>query len=163
MNTKKKNKFFQKKGFSLIELIISIAILAIVSSVGFINIINYKNRQTLVSNAREIVTILRNAQDRSLSQEGGSRWGVYFENPVEGVGFFELFQGSSYSSNAVSLKSSLASSVQFDIPLAGSSSTVVFSPVTGLPDKVLDIEISLIGKPSVSSTISVNSAGKISF
>lgn len=163
MDGKKTNVKIKEKGFSLIELIISVGILAIISGVGFINIVNYKNRQTLASNTREIVTVLRNAQDRSLSQESGGRWGVHFENPLEGIGFYELFQGNFYSSSTINLKNPLSSGVQFNIPEAGSSSTIVFSPVTGLPDNVLNIKISLTGSPSVSSTISVNSVGKISF
>ncbi len=57
------------KAFTLIELIISIGILAILAGVGFINIINYRHRQDITSTTQEIVEVLRNAQNRSLSQE----------------------------------------------------------------------------------------------
>ncbi len=172
MNKKEKSKFHHyslfvahnsRSGFTLVELLISITIMVILAGVSFINVVNYKNRQEITSNVQEIVTVLRSAQDRSLSQEGGSRWGIHFENPAEAMDFYELFRGISYSSGIVVSRSVLSSDIQFDSPAAGSSSTVIFSPITGLPDAVINIKISLMGSPSVSSTITVSSNGKISY
>ena len=151
------------KAFTLIELVITIGILGILATVSFINIINYKQRQDLSSASQEIVTVIRNAQDRSLSQESGSRWGVYFENPSSGTDFYELFQGSTYATGTIVSKSVLSSNVQFDSPVSGSSSTIVFSPVTGLPDATTTIKISLTSSPTTSSTITINTNGKIQY
>ena len=158
------------KAFTLIELIISMGILAILAGVGFINLANYKQQQDLNSAAQEIVEVLRNAQNRSLSQEAtsttgtGGSWGVYFNNPTgSGNDFYELFQGANYSNGTVVLRSNLPSNVQFDIPASGSSSTVIFSPITGLPNAALTIKISLISKPTSSSTITINTNGKIQY
>ena len=79
--------YLRTSAFTLIELLISIGILAILAGIGFINIVNYKQRQDLSFAGQEIIEVLRNAQNRSLSQEAtstagtGGRWGVYFENP----------------------------------------------------------------------------------
>ena len=158
------------KAFTLIELIISIGILAILAGVGFINIVNYKHRQDLTSTTQEIIEVVRNAQNRSLSQEAtstagtGGRWGVYFENPTgSGNDFYELFKGTSYAGGTVVSKSVLPSNTQFEEPASGSSSTIIFSPITGLPNASATIKISLISSPTSSSTITVGANGNIGF
>ena len=150
-------------GFTLIELVISIGILAILAGIGFISIINYKQRQALSSATQEIVTVLRNAQDRSISQESGNRWGVYFENPLSGSAFYDLFQGLNYATNTIVSRNVLPSGIQFDTPASGSSSTIIFSPVTGLPNSQTTIKISLLNSSTNSSTIIVSANGKIQY
>jgi len=149
------------KAFTLIELVITLGIIVFLSGVGFLFILSYKNNQSINSASQGIVAVLRNAQNRSLSQEGGGRWGVHFENPASGNDFYNLFQGSDYSGGVVVSQTGLSSGVQFDAPVSGSSSTVIFSPVTGLPDNSLTVKISLTGAPSVSSTIIINQNGQI--
>lgn len=156
-------QFNNRSAFTLIELIITMAIIAILAGVGFISIFNYKQRQGLSSTTQEIIEVLRNAQNRSLSQESSTRWGVYFNNPASGTDFYELFQGASYATATSVSKSVLASNIQFDIPASGSSSTIIFSPITGLPNVATTIKISLISSPTSSSTISVNINGKIQY
>ncbi len=164
-NTKYKiqNTRYKPKGFTLIELIIAMAIMATLATFGFLNIVNYKNRQDLNSASQEIVAVIRNAQDRSLAQEGGNRWGLHFQNPISGSDFYALFQGSSYAPSGIVSQSVLPSSVQFESPTSGSSTDIIFSPITGLPDASTTIKISLINNPAASSTITVNSNGKIGY
>jgi len=149
------------KAFTLIELVITLGILVLLSGVGFIFIANYKNNQSATSTGQEISIVLRNAQNRSLSQESGNRWGVHFVNPSSGGDFYDLFKGASYSTGELVSRSALPAGVQFVIPSDGSSSTVIFSPVSGLPDNTLTVKISLTGSPNASSTIIVNQNGQI--
>jgi len=150
-------------GFTLVEVIVVIAIMVVMATFGFLNIVNYKNRQNLNAAGQEIVTVLRNAQDRSLSQEGGSRWGVHFENPISGSDFYNLFKGSSFATGIVNSQSVLPSNIQFDNPASGSSANIIFSPITGLPDAATTIKISLVDNSAVSITITVSSNGKIQY
>ncbi len=154
---------FKNKGFTLIELLISIGIIVVLASISFISLLGYKQRQSLVSATQEIVAVVRNAQDRSISQEGGSRWGVHFENPLSASAFYDLFQGSSYASDTVVSRSVLPSGLQFDSPAYGSSSTIIFSPISGLPDGSADIKISLINNSTNSSTITVSTNGEVHY
>ncbi|PIU98396.1 hypothetical protein COS61_01670 [Candidatus Wolfebacteria bacterium CG03_land_8_20_14_0_80_40_12] len=154
---------FQKKGFTLIELLIVISITIILAAGGIMNLARHRQERDLSLAAQEITIVLRNAQDRSIAQEEGSRWGVYFENPASGSDFYELFQGINYGAATSVSKSVLRSNIQFDLPAAGSSSTVVFSPIIGLPNVSTTIKISLIGNPLSSSTIIINSNGEIQY
>ncbi len=150
------------RGFTLVELIIAISVFAILAVVGFISIFNYKQIQQIDLVTQEIIAVLRNSQNRSISQESGSRWGVYFENSSS-VDFYELFMGTSYAGGTVYARSVLPSGVQFEIPAAGSNSSIVFSPITGLPANSAIIKISLVGSPTTSSTININSNGEIQY
>ncbi|PJA41746.1 hypothetical protein CO177_00785, partial [Candidatus Wolfebacteria bacterium CG_4_9_14_3_um_filter_37_9] len=78
------------KAFTLIELLITIGIIAVVSTVAFLNLFSYRGNQDLDLTSREIAIILRNAQDRSISQESSSRYGIHFENSVSNGGFYDL-------------------------------------------------------------------------
>jgi len=162
-------EFPRISAFTLIELIISISIIAILAGVGFMSIVNYKQRQDLTSTTQEIIEVVRNAQNRSLSQEAtstagsGGRWGVYFENPASGTDFYDLFKGTTYASGTMVSRSVLPSNIQFDIPASGSSSTIIFSPITGLPNAATTIKISLISSPTSSSTITINTNGTINY
>lgn len=152
---------FCEKGFTLIELIITLGIIVLLAGVGFLGILNYKNNQSVNSTAQGIARVLRNAQNRSLSQEGGSVWGVHFENPSSANDFYDLFHGVSYATSGLVSRAAFTSGVEFVLPSSGSSSTVIFYSVTGLPDNPLIVKISLTAAPSVSSTIIINQNGQI--
>ena len=156
--------FFMTKGFTLIELLIVISITAILATFGAMNLIGHRRERDVNFTIQEIITVLRNAQDRSIAQEEGSRWGVYFNNPSgESNDFYELFKGMTYATSTIVSKIALRSNIQFDTPTSNSSSTVIFAPITGLPNASTTIKISLIGKPTSSSTIIVNSNGEIGY
>ena len=170
MELKTKNlKLKTQKGFTLIELLISVGLLVIIAVVGVINLVGYRSRLDLDHASQEIVIVLRDAQNRSLSQEAasaqgsGGRWGVYFENPATSTDFYDLFWGATYATGTVVSRAILSSSIQFDTPASGSSSTIVFSPVIGLPNASTTIKISTVSNAAVSSTITINSNGQIQF
>ncbi len=151
------------KAFTLIELLIVIGITAIISVVAFMNLFGYRGAQDLDLAVREIVMSLRNAQDRSISQESGNRFGVHFENPAGADDFYDLFSGTTYATGTIIAKSALRPTVQFSDPASGISKDVLFSPVSGLPSVSTTIIISLKRDASVSKTIIVNTNGNISF
>jgi prepilin-type N-terminal cleavage/methylation domain-containing protein len=149
-------------GFTLVELMISVTLAALLAVIGFTTVVSLKQRQEMDFTTQEIVITLRNAQDRSISQENSITWGVHFENSTSSD-FFDLFKGTSYSAGTVVLRKNLISGIEFTEPAGGSSSTIIFASVTGLPNASTTVKISLINKPAVSSTISVNSSGKINY
>ncbi len=151
-------------GFTILELIIVIAIIAVIAGIGLVNLISYRQRQNLKIQTEELVAVLRNSHDRSVTQESGSRWGVHFENPAgDNNDFYDLFSGTSYSASAVVSRTALPPALQFDIPSSGASSTIIFAPVTGFPNVSTTIKISLMSSPSASSTIIVNTNGQIQY
>lgn len=159
--------FLSMKGFSLIELLIVVAILALITASGGLVLFNYANRWNLENAVVEIVALIRDAQNRSLSQQDGNgdnqgdQWGIHFENGAEDS--VKVFSGSSYSSARVATTYVLRPGLKFDIPLNGQSKDVIFSRVSGLPDNPFTVKISLSGDSAIFTEIFINSNGTIQY
>ncbi|MBI5079520.1 type II secretion system protein [Candidatus Wolfebacteria bacterium] len=154
------------KGFTVFELLIAIAILAVVSGFTILNLFGYRRYQDVNLTGQEIAAVLRNAQNRSLAQESGAPWGVHFENSTTGDDYYELFSGSSYTAtSAIYSTTVLRPTVEFSTPVSGSNKNVRFAAATGFvsASEVGEIRVSLKGSPSVSSTIYVNANGRIDY
>ena len=157
------------KGFTLVEILIVLAVLTVMAVVGSINFFNYYSRQNLELTVDEVAALLRDAQNRSLTQQDGDgdnqgdQWGVHFENATTTRDFVRLFSGSSYASSTVATTNIFRIGIQFTDPDLGTSKDVIFSKVTGLPDVLVTVTISLIGNPSASSTIYINENGRIQY
>lgn len=152
------------KGFTIIEIIIVIAIIAVLFGTGFLRLLDYRQHQTLNSTKQSIVAILRDAQNRSISQESGARWGVHFENPPGTANnFYELFSGASYSQNNVVSRNNLDPEIKFIDPADGITKDVIFLPITGKLGAVASTTIALFSDSSVSSTIAIDLNGKIQY
>lgn len=160
------NKFICGKnnsGFSLLEFLIVIVIFGILTMIVSYNLVSFYNRKNLDNDTEKIAYTLRSARDKSIVQDESSQWGVHFENPASGVGFFEIFKGAAYSSSTVSFRKTLHPGNQFSDPAASSSKNIIFSKIEGLPPSASLIIISLKNNPTASRTITVLSRGEIQY
>ena len=148
------------KAFTLIELLVVIGITAILAVFFIMSPLSFRSQQDLNLTVSEMIAVLRNAQDNSISQESGSVWGIYFDNTNDS-GFYDFFSGSDYSSTNIVSRSSLRSNIKFIQPAIGASSTVIFSAVSGLPVASTTIIIALREDLSSSRAIIINANGQI--
>lgn len=156
------------KGFTLIEFLITVAILVTVAVIGGLNLFGYYSRQNLELTINEITALIRDAQNRSLTQQDGNadsqgdQWGVHFENASQDS--VKLFCcGSSYAAGTLVSVYVLRASTQFTDPGEGNSKDIVFRKITGLPFTSATIKISLVNNSSASSTITINGNGVIQY
>lgn len=84
---------FMKNGFTLIELLIVIGIMAILTTIGSVYFFGYRNKQAVELTTNELISVLRDAQNKSLSQDRGYDWGVHFDN-VANPKYYNLFFGA---------------------------------------------------------------------
>lgn len=150
-------------GFTVAELLLVLGIIAVIVAVVLPTLVSRRSRAELDSSTRQIVALLREAQNRSFSQEDGVSWGVHFDNPIGTAPFYALFKDF-YSAANIVVRQSLPNRVGYSpssIP-AGGALDVVFSKVTGLPLSEASISLEMAGDAAV-STINIDSTGLVSF
>ncbi|PIR98386.1 MAG: hypothetical protein COT88_01950 [Candidatus Colwellbacteria bacterium CG10_big_fil_rev_8_21_14_0_10_41_28] len=124
-----------QKGFTLAELLISLGIISIISTIGISNYVGYRNQNKVRGAVDQIVANLREVSERSKSQQDGEKWGLHFVNP-DGYSndYFEIFKGDTYASSTVVSTNYLDKTVSFTDPYASSTKDIIFSKITGSPE-----------------------------
>lgn len=145
-----------KTGFSLIEIIISVALLALVASAGWFSFSSYAARRDLESGAARVAALLSEARSKTLAGEGGSAYGVHFEQDRA-----VLFRAPTYQAGSADNRTEILPSRVSISAVAFSGNEVVFKRLTGAANAAGSIVLSVRGTPSVSRTISVNTLGTV--
>lgn len=136
----KNSKLKACTGFTLVELLITVGIIAILAGFGTVNFFSYKQKNDISSAGQKLLAVLRDAQQKSIGQESGMQWGVHFVNSTS-TDYYEVFHGASYSSGNVVSKTVLAGGLNLSDLQSGNSKDVVFSPVSGHPGTTTIITI----------------------
>ena len=127
----KKNTFQLNKGFTLLELILVIGILAILGTAGFGIYFNFQLNIKVEEEGNKIQSILRQAQQKAISGEENSQWGIRFVYSQTGFQYYDIFWGTSYLTGTTTEKFYLPSGVEFTNPLASSTIDIIFNKRTG--------------------------------
>jgi prepilin-type N-terminal cleavage/methylation domain-containing protein len=154
----------KRRGFTAIELVLVLGIIVILSTVSFVALSGRKNKTELTNIAKQMASLLREAQSRAVSQSNSTAWGVRFKNSTS-TAFYALFRGSSYSTSTEQGHYALPTDMAYataTIPV-GSSTDIIFSQISGAVSTSTSVKIYLIFQPGSSSTISVSTAGAISY
>lgn len=142
------------RGFTLIEILISIGILALIASLGLFISLDFFRSYSFRSEQSVIVSLLQNARSKSLNNINQVRHGVHFEvNPNLK---YIIFEGSSYDSSNPS-----------NLTINSSYNSAISSP--SLPFDVIFDQLSGTSTPltitasdgTKSYNVKVNSEGQI--
>jgi len=151
-----------KKGFSLIEIIISISILAIISSSVFAWFTGYQRQAELDSASKIIISALRDAQSRSTSGKDDKKWGVLFDSGNNKLTLFRD-EGSGYATATVKEESYLSQFIKIDeSSLAEGCNEIIFINSKGNTAKNCVIKIVDPSNANNFRNISITSLGLIS-
>lgn len=146
---------FSCHGFSLIEVIVSIAALTLVLGAGWFSFASYAARQELQSGAARVSALIGEARGKTLAGEGGAAWGVHFDADKA-----VLFRAPNYQAGNAENKTEIlprrvtASAVTF------SNNEIVFARLTGASNAGV-VTLAVRGNLSVSRTITVNTLGVV--
>ncbi|KKP97682.1 MAG: N-methylation motif domain protein [Parcubacteria group bacterium GW2011_GWD2_38_12] len=160
-NLKLKILYFEY-GFTLLEVILVLAILAIISTISFSYLGGFKTSSELDETAGQIVGKLREAQGKAMTGEDNKKWGVHFDN-TGAEPFYDFFSTTnSYASGSTIVETiyltHLAQGITFTAPTSGQSIDVIFSKITGVPSSAQNIVINL---QNSTKTISIETSGRI--
>ncbi|MFH1508605.1 MAG: prepilin-type N-terminal cleavage/methylation domain-containing protein [bacterium] len=157
-----KRKIKKHFGFTLAEILVVIAIMAIIAAAAYPVISNYRKSVEVESAAEEIQNVLRQAQSESMTVKNEIEHGVYFD---EVNAKFILFAGTSYDPVATdNYEYNLSANVEYlSINFEGlDSQTVVFSKLSGSTSNDGNVIIRSVRDASYEATVSVNDKGRVS-
>src|SRR5688572_13609708 len=138
------NSFFDKKGFTLFEVVIVVSMLAILSTMVVGGIIFFQKKTELNNAVQEFAAVLRLAQARALASEQESQYGVHINTSVA-PNEYVLFKGATYATRIASFDQtySLPKTVEFsEVNLGGNE--VTFEKLTGFASQAGNISLRLI-------------------
>lgn len=146
-------------GFTLIELVVIVAIVALIGTIITQAFSRYGERQSLARSLDRAVSALEEARSRTLASENALQYGVHFDSDR-----FISFEGDTFISGSPSNNSILLDSrvTITGIVLSGGGSDVVFERLSGRTLMPGTITFSLSRDPSISGTLTIQSTGTIS-
>lgn len=140
----------EKEGFTLIEIGIVFAIFALIAGLGLpLGIDAYRN-YLLTSETRNIISILRRAENLAFSNSYNSAYGISFQPDR-----FVIFQGESYATRNSIFDENYLKTTGIT---ASSTPEIIFSPLSGLPNSSTTI---ILSNGIRSQAVSINSQGVI--
>ena len=154
--------FKNKTGFTLVEILVVIGIIALLSALTFPLFRNFQKQTDLIDSAEKIVSALRLAQYKTLASDQDDQWGVFFSTSTS-LNQYVLFKGQNYQSRDASFDTvyQLTKLVEIQEINLNQSSEVVFNPVIGSTDQFGDILIRLKNNHQKTSLIYVKPLGQV--
>lgn len=116
----------EKKGFTILELLLSVAMIAILAGISIPLYSMYGSRSSADSVRNGVVNSLRTARAFSIAGKDDSPWGVHFES-----GNIVIFKGFSYPGRDASFDESMA--IEDDIGFSGLNN--IYFSAGGVPDR----------------------------
>ena len=153
--------FKERKGTTLVELLVVILIIGVISFFGLLSLFSRKGKTDLDNTVIQITSLLGEARSRSAAQASSTSWGVHFDN-TGAPPFFATFYSGAYSTSTRTGYYKLPTSLVYatsTVP-SGSSVDITFNQISGLASASTSITLLLTGPgPTSSSTIHVASSG----
>lgn len=149
---------FYKRGVSVLELIISLFLVTILASLVYYSLSGFKAREFLENDSKQISSLLEEARSLTISGQGGSQYGVYFQAD-RAVRFTGTTYATSSSGNVTYM---LDSAVTISsISLSGGGTSVVFDKFTGKTSNNGNIQLTVLAATTTKRIIYINSTGII--
>jgi len=140
----------RRSGFTLIEVLLSIALIGLIAGIGAVVFQQLQSRNDLDVAAATVAADYRRAQALSRASDADTTWGVRVD-----VGTITLFQGASFAARIATFDE--VSATPSSITPSGFQE-VVFAKLTGLPQTTGTLTLT---GPNDSRTITLNAQGTV--
>ncbi len=145
-----------KKGFTLFEIIIGVAIIGVIAAVVAYPLSNFRRAQALRGGVEDLAAFIQESRSLTLSSRDSLQYGVHLETDRA-----VLFSGASYNAAAASNRTMYyPAGITASWSLAGSGANVIFNRLTGETDHYGTITLSL-SSPTVTKTITISKLGSV--
>src|SRR3990167_9483205 len=130
-----------KKGFTVIELLIVVTIMALLIAVVLPGFSSFRKSQILSNSSEEILSSLSRARSETLASVSSSEYGVHFDSDQ-----VVIFKGTIYTTpNSSNEIIKIVSPATISNNLSGGGNDVYFSKLYGVPNKTGTILVSIPG------------------
>ena len=150
------------RGFTLLEVLITIAILAILVSFSSAYYRNIAKSRELGVSVKNIISNLKYSQGKAIAGEDQMKWGIHFINgPSAFDDYYEIFSTPTVYADASTVITEtiyLPSTVIFNDPAASSNKDIIFDRIKGTISAQATIGIT---SESNSKIITINAQGNI--
>ncbi|MBI5732593.1 hypothetical protein HY967_01370 [Candidatus Jorgensenbacteria bacterium] len=149
-------------GFTLIEIGIVAVITVTMATVSFLSISRYARKHSLKNAVNEIVAVVRDAQQRSITQENGTNWGVRFINAVTNPRYrYQLISCEVCGSPNIVKTYGLRNGIEFSDPASGVTKDIFFAAVSGKPSSTQQVVLYASFDPLEIHTIIMEQIGVV--
>jgi len=147
---------FYGAGFTIIEIIVAVAILMVISVFTLVALNTFRENQSLKNSVNETIALINQARSKTLSSQDFSQYGIHFESSR-----IVLFKGTIFSEpNPDNVVLTLASSIEISsISLDGGGVDLVFQKLTGKTDQFGSIIFRVKNDISKTKTIDIKNTG----
>ncbi|MBD3280812.1 prepilin-type N-terminal cleavage/methylation domain-containing protein [Candidatus Dojkabacteria bacterium] len=132
----KQYKYNSESGFSLIEVLLVVALIAMAAGISATLYTDYQTRNELDLTAQKVTQAIRTAQTNAQSMKNNSTWGVYVTNNE-----ITVFEGVDYATRNTDSDFTLEVSGRVNHSGIGE---IIFSKYYGVPDTTGDINLTAI-------------------
>ncbi|MEK7555795.1 MAG: GspH/FimT family pseudopilin [Patescibacteria group bacterium] len=147
-----------RKGITVVELVIVIAVIGVLSLVVFSPLARFRDSQVLVSTAEQVISLLYKARTDTIASKDAAQYGVHFE-----VGRAVLFKGATFTEpNSNNKELALPLLVRAStISLSGGGTDIVFDRLVGTTAQSGTIVLTLRNNASSTRTIAIGQTGTV--
>lgn len=139
------------------ELIITMAIISVLAVGGTAAYKGFFLNNQLDGAAQKTVAALKNAQNKAISGENNSNWGINIVHATSSDDYYQLYYGTSTSVGTSTATTYYPSSVKVD-----ASYDVNFSRINGSVAQKIVITLYLASDPSAKKIIAIDGSGSVS-
>ncbi len=148
-----------KKGIGAIEILISIAILSIVTAVVLPSLSSFKNHQVLVNTAEDIISLLNKARTETLASKNSNYYSVHFETNRAVLFTGGVFNNGDSNNYVVNFDSAVSIPSTGGINLSGGGADVIFTRLSGDTNQNGNIVIQLNSDNNQKKIITIKKTG----
>jgi len=145
-------------GFSLIEILIALVVVAILASMTIAGFRYFQNRVSLDNNALQIVSALELARNRTIASLDENYYGVHFSTTS-----YVVFPGPSYDPANISNEThDLPALLEiFSINLNSGGQEIIFDRLTGRTSQPGEVGLRMATDPAKAKTVYIESSGRV--